>query len=243
MKQVDPRVKLLWTLLCTTGALLFRHPGWLAGLYLFTLAGIVLFGADLRLFARRLKSFLPVLIAVGLLQILFVRSGLPLVILRGRTLLTLNGLQQAATTILRFLIIFSTAAVIATENNRRMIAALTKMGVPYLFSFLLLTALRFIPFFSAAFSNALTAVQLRGVQPEKLPFKKRVRLYTELVLPVIADAVVRAEHLAIAMEARGFGALPDRTSYVDVFMTERDWLLLTLLLGLGAAAFGLYYLA
>ena len=32
MKAADPRVKLLWTLLCTTGALLFVRPWWMLGL-------------------------------------------------------------------------------------------------------------------------------------------------------------------------------------------------------------------
>ncbi|HBG00356.1 MAG TPA: hypothetical protein DDW87_02110 [Firmicutes bacterium] len=67
-------------------------------------------------------------------------------------------------------------------------------------------------------------------------------MYGDLVLPVVADAIVKAQNLAIVMEARGFGALPRRTTYLNVSMTPGDWLLALLLLGVGTMSIGSYYL-
>ena len=94
----------------------------------------------------------------------------------------------------------------AGENSRRVIAGLTQIGVPYMFAFMMMTALRFIPEFGAVFADALVSIQLRGVELKKVPLGRKLRLYGYLLLPVTADAVVKSQDLAIAMEARGFGA-------------------------------------
>ncbi len=242
MKHADPRVKLLWAILCTGAALLFVRPVWMLGACLFAVGGTLLFGARFDLLLRRLQGLIPFLLLLAVLQIAFTRSGTPLLTLAGKVAVTTDGLSRALNTALRFLALLSAAAVMAAESNRRVIAALNKMGLPYLFCFLLLTALRFIPFFGRAFQDALTALQLRGVQPDKLPVKKRILLYRELVLPIVTDTVYRAETLAVAMQARGFGALPERTSYLAVSMSAADWLLTAALLALGGGALRFYYL-
>src|SRR5699024_6681825 len=109
-------------------------------------------------------------------------------------------------------------SVMVEENSRKVIVALTQMGIPYTFSFMLLTALRFLPLFRSAFSNALMAIQLRGIELNKIPWNKRFYFYSSLILPVVAGAVISAQQLATVMESRGFGALPKRTSYVQVAM-------------------------
>ena len=83
MKRADPRVKLLWVLLCTTGALVFFRPMWMLGLTLFSLGGTLLFGVTLQALGRRLRGFLPLALVILALHILFVRAGNPLVIIRG----------------------------------------------------------------------------------------------------------------------------------------------------------------
>lgn len=242
MKRADPRVKLLWVLLCTTGALVFFRPMWMLGLTLFSLGGTLLFGVSLQALGRRLRGFLPLALVILALHILFVRAGNPLVIIRGYPVLYSGGVMRGATTLLRFFVILCSAAVMARENTRRVLTALTKLGISYLFSFMLMIALRFIPSFSTSFSDALIALQLRGVELKKIPFGQKIRLYKDLVLPVVADAVVKSKELAIVMEARGFGALPTRTSYLDVRMTFADWVLTCILFSLGLLSFGFYYL-
>lgn len=242
MKKADPRVKLLWVLLCTTAALVFTRPWWMMGLSLFTIGGVLFFGADLKALKFRLRRFLPLLLMIALIHALFIGSGRPFLTIRGLVLVRSDGLLRGITTILRFFVILSAAAVMAAEKNRRVIAALNKMGVPYLFSFLLTTALRFLPTFGETFSQALIAIQLRGVQLKKIPLRKRLTVYSYLFLPVVADSVSKARVLAAVMEARGFGALSRRTYFIEVNMSVWDWVLLGLLLSAGIFAFTCYYL-
>ncbi len=241
MRDADPRVKLFWTIICTTGAIIFNRPCWMLGLSIFTLVGAIVLGNDMKTFIARFKGFLPLLLMVALVQIIFVRSGEPLLLYKDITLISKVGLIRGLGTAMRFFVILCSSSVMAAENKRRFIVALTNTGVPYLFSFLLMTALRFLPFFSSSFEDALVAIQLRGIQPKTIPWQKRLRLYGSLVLPVVADAIVKAQNLAMAMEARGFGALTRRTSYIKVRMTAKDWLLLVGLIVLSAWVVLEYY--
>ncbi len=241
MRNADPRVKLLWVLLITTAALIFKRPCWLFGLGLFTLAGILFFGADSRSLRLRLGRFLPLLFFIALIHALFSGTGRPLLVFNGFVFVTWEGLLRGITTMLRFFVILAAAAVMAAEENRRVIAALNQMGIPYLFSFLLTTALRFLPTFGQAFSQSLTAIQLRGVQLEKLLLRQKLSLYSYLFLPVVADSVGRAKMLAAVMEARGFGAFKKRTYYTQVRLSCFDWLLLVILTSTGILAFTCYY--
>jgi len=241
MRDLDPRVKLLWMVICTTGALVFYDPIWMMGLACFSLVGTLVLGADLKSFIARFRHFLGFLSFVVLLQVIFNRSGAPVLSINSFVLLYSAGLNRGIIIALRYFVILCAASVMVEENNLKVIAALTQMGIPYTFSFMLLTALRFLPLFRSSFSNALVAIQLRGVELNKIPWNKRLYFYSSLILPVVADAVVRAQQLATVMEARGFGALPQRTSYVQVAMKFKDWTFAILLFGLCGFAFKLYY--
>src|SRR5690554_1428705 len=119
MRNGDPRVKLVWVLLCTTGALIFFRPWWMLSLALFTLAGTLAFGAELESLLGRLTRLLPLLAGIFLIHILFVQTGEPLLLIRGFPLVTSDGILRGATTLLRFFVILGCAAVMARENSRR----------------------------------------------------------------------------------------------------------------------------
>lgn len=241
MKSADPRVKLLWAVVCTSGAVFLSKPWWMLGLTGFSLFGALLFGADLVGLTRRLKRFLPVLLMVAAVQVLFVRTGAPLVVVGGRILLTADGVWRGLSAAMRMVIIFCSGAVMAREDSRRVINSLIQMKVPYVFCFSLFAALRFIPLFGEAFAQALTALQLRGVDLRRVPWRQKLRLYSALLVPVLAETLARAENLAAVMEARGFGALPQRTIYVRNTMNGRDWAAVAVLLLVGVFAVRFYY--
>lgn len=240
MNELDPRAKLMWMLLCTTAALYFSRPFWMLGLALFSVIGAVSLGADLTGLVERVRRFFPLLVTVALIQVLFIRTGAPILIVRDHILATSEGLVRGLNIAVRLFVICCAASVMAGENNRKVIAALSKMGISYHFAFMLLTALRFLPFFRSAFSDAIIAIQLRGINLKRIPINKKLRLYSALILPVVAEAVLKAQDLAVAMEARGFGALPRRTSYLQVKMKGLDWVAIMVFAALGGIAFRLY---
>ena len=46
---------------------------------------------------------------------------------------------------------------------------------------------------------------------KKIPWGQKLAMYRRLALPIVYGAMLKAQQLAIAMEARGFRAYPRRT--------------------------------
>ena len=227
--KTDPRVKLFALLLLTTLALIFDSLWWQFGLLLAVMILAAFWGKGLAGFFRSARGFLGLVLAVALLQCLFTRSGQPLLDIGGFTLVYRDGAAAGLSAALRFLTVICAAAMLSGESSRRMIAGLSGMGLPYTLVFMLMTALRFLPLFRSSFQDAVTSVQLRGVDLRSVPWRKRMGFYGSLLLPVLAEAIERARELAVSMEARGFGAYDSRSNYYQLKMSPRDWLLVALL--------------
>lgn len=241
MKRLDPRIKLYCIALLSSAALIFKSAVFMAGLSVAACVAALGLGADLKRFFMRFRRFINLLLMIAAIQFLTVRSGEPLLVIKGFTLITADGAERAITTAMRFFIIMCSASIMAGKNSRRVIVGLTQMGIPYMFAFMVMTALRFLPLFSQAFTDALTSIQLRGIDLKQVRFGKKVKLYGYLLLPVVADAVVKSQDLAMAMEARGFGAYRSRTFYIKLKLTVLDYIMLAALTVLAAAAFYSYY--
>ena len=63
---------------------------------------------------------------------------------------------------------------------------------------------------------------MRGVDIRKVKVGKKIKLYSYLLLPVVSDAIVKSQELAMALEARGFQAYPTRTFYLDLKLSTWD---------------------
>ena len=240
MKTLDPRAKLLCIFLCTSLALVYKDAWSMAGLCAFTLLSAQVLGGDLISFYKKLRHLVTLLLSITVLQILFVRTGTPLVVIGRFTLVSWDGLLRGILAVLRYAIILASASVMAGENSRKVIQSLIQCGMPYTFAFMLQIALRFMPLFSQSFSDAMSAIQLRGVELREVPMKKRIGLYAHLLLPVIADAIIKSQDLATTMQARGFGAYKRRTSYLHIRLKAADWVAMAVLVALFAAALALY---
>ncbi len=227
--RVDPRTKLFAIMSITSLAIYYRN--WVGLVYLLILASVlcVVFKADYKTFINKMKRFLYMFLFISLLQIIFVRSGAPLIVVSDVVLATTEGINRGISLGLRVMIIFSSAAIMAGENSRNVIASFSKMKVPYLFSFMLMITLRFLPIYMESFTDAITALQLRGINLKKTPAGRKIKLYGHLLLPVVSDSVIKSQELAMTMEARGFGAMKKRTNYLQVRMSWIDYVVIFIL--------------
>ena len=217
--KTDPRVKLLAMLLLTTLGLIFNSLLWQFLLLLAVMVLAAFWGKGLTGFFRSARGFLGLVLAVVLLQCIFTRSGQPLFEIGGFTLVYRDGAAAGLSAALRFLTVICSAAMLSGETSRRMISGLSGLGLPYTLIFMLMTALRFLPLFRSSFQDAVTSVQLRGVDLRSVPWRKRMGFYGSLLLPVLAEAIERARELAVSMEARGFGAYDSRSNYYQLKFT------------------------
>lgn len=101
-----------------------------------------------------------------------------------------------------------------------------------------LAALRLLPILSREWQVLAMARRARGVEAGRSPLAA-VRLFAGLLLGMLVAAIRRGTRMALAMEARGFGARPCRTSARVQRMRAADWAWIGAGIFLAAAAIGL----
>ncbi|MFU8826286.1 MAG: energy-coupling factor transporter transmembrane component T family protein [Brevefilum sp.] len=151
--------------------------------------------------------------ALFLLYVLFEKSGLVLFdpgidFLR----LTTGGLQLGMRFSGRFLaIVFMSYVFILTTDPSDLAYALMKVGLPYRFGFMLVTALRLAPVMEDEGQTIYRAQLARGIRYDQTNLKKVVLLLQQFLTPLLISALRRADKLVFSMEGRGFGAHTKRT--------------------------------
>ena len=226
LTRLDPRVKLFVLLGFSTTALVLRAPIALSALLLTVMIVLLAGGVRPGDIWAKLRGLFGLIVILFILQCLFSRGGDPLLVVSGQTIVTESGFDTAVLISLRLLIVILSALFVVVGQSRDYLLALTQLKVPYEIAFMVLVALRFLPMLREEAHDVLCASQLRGLKLKKAGLKKQAGAYISIVLPVVAGAIRRAEHLSIAMEARGFRAFPHRTSMRRLRMRAADWVYL-----------------
>lgn len=86
---------------------------------------------------------------------------------------------------------------------RELQEALDELRVPPTFSFILMLALRYVPFMGRRIKRITEAQISRGI--DLRPRLRNLPHFTALVLPLLIQAFLLSEELALALESRGFG--------------------------------------
>lgn len=157
---------------------------------------------------------------------------LPPIILGGKNIwdLTLEGvLFGVAMTIKMMAVIFVFPMVIITTAITDFVAGLTKLRVPYKFSFTLAIALRMVPQVNSSFEIIQDAQKVRGIDLEKLSLLKRLRVYVSLLVPLILALLRSSDTMDIALESRGFGHTTKPTSIDDTSLRTIDYVTLAVI--------------
>ncbi len=100
-------------------------------------------------------------------------------------------------------------------------AAVQQLRVPYRIGYTALAAFRFVPRFGYELEVIRQAHRVRGAHGGRGPFAAAARWWGYIV-PLLAGAIRHAERVALAMDARAFGAHPDRTERHLVPWRVRD---------------------
>lgn len=203
IELLDPRTKLILTLMYAICAVSVGSIGWLAAYYGLLLLLIVAIG-EVRTYSRWLRLVVP-------MSLFF-----------GAVIWWSVDFHAAAFSALKLLVLtsvfFAFFTVTAPED---MANSLVKIGLPYPIAFVMSTALQFVPMMGRKVKSVLDAQRSRGIPLE--PGWAALRHYPAFLGPVLIQAFQFAEDLAEAMEARGFGR-PGRTFLKEYKMCRRDWL-------------------
>lgn len=211
--SVDPRTKLVLVMCISSLAVILQDLLLMSIVMLIAVALSVYFGSNFVRGLKRVRAFAWIFVLMVLAQSIFTSGGSEILGVGGISLISTLGLQRGGSVVLRILIIVASAGIMTTSSSRDILQGLSQWKVPYEIGFMVAVAIRFLPLLREEAVDILTAVQLRGLELDRIPVRQRLRIYSYLLTPMISSVLGKSRELALAVEMRGFRAYPERTSY------------------------------
>lgn len=119
------------------------------------------------------------------------------------------------------LVLLSLLAGLTTTGPELVRALVQNLRVPYRLGYTALAALRFVPRFRHELEVIRAAHRVRGTDGGRGPVAAARRTIS-YAIPLLASAIRHAERVALAMDARAFGAHPTRTERIVSRWRPRD---------------------
>lgn len=184
---------------------------------------------------RRLRIlFVLVFVMTFLIWTLFYRQGEPLVTI-GPVRVSAEALRYALGMALKLTTFLAVGTLfLSTSKVEEFAYALHRCGLPYKLGFTMTLAFRLVPAFVEAGFTVVQAQRCRGFDFDRGSILQRIRHYVPVIVPVFIGALRRADHMAMALEARGFQSNRVRTSYQRYRFRWRDACVLAAELGVAA---------
>ena len=175
---------------------------------------------------------IPALLLLSILVVnsLFFPGGRDVLASLGPLSITREGLTFGLISAGRVLVAFlASVAFLFTTLADDMLETLIARGASHRISFVILSAVQMVPRMQARAGSILEAQQARGLSLEG-SFVRRVRALVPLIGPVLLGSLIDVRERTFALEARGFGARPNRTAYRVVADPPIDrWLRLAII--------------
>ena len=227
--RLDPRVKLVGTILYIVSLFLFKKAAPYVLAVIFLAAVISLSKVPFSYMVRGLKAIMILLLITAAFNI-FLTSGELLAKVWIFTI-TREGVINAVFIAIRLvlLIIGSSLMTLTTTPNQltdameKLMHPLTKIKVPvHEISMMMSIALRFIPILLEETDKIMKAQMARGADFESGNLIKKIKAMIPLLVPLFVSAFRRANDLAMAMEARCYQGGDNRTKMKPLKYHKRD---------------------
>lgn len=233
LHRLDPRVKLLATLLYVTLLFLVRDPLWFIPIAATVLALYRAAKVPLRFLARGLRGILFLL----LVTFFFRATMTPGQELAGFWIfsVTREGLMKAALMTSRIGLMICGAALLSYTTTPRALADGLEVGLGFLervkipvhaMAVITMIAFRFIPVLMEEVNHLMDAQASRGAEFHRCSLWKKCRNVVFLLLPLFFSVLRRSADLAMAMEARGYREGAETTRMHPLVFARRDRLAL-----------------
>lgn len=238
--KLDPRTKILLVVLYI--AALFAARGvWGYAVMALTLAACVRISkVGLRPLVRGLKPVLFIIVFTAVLN-LFFTPGEEYLFQWGALHVSAAGLRNAVYMVLRimmlimgtFLMTYTTSPISLTDGLERLLNGLKRFRVPvHEMAMIMSIALRFIPTLIEETDKIMSAQKARGADMESGNLIQRARAMLPVLVPLFISAFRRADELATAMECRCYHGGEGRTKLHVLRYQRRDFIALSMGVGI-----------
>ena len=203
--RLDPRVKLLVSILLFTTTLLVRS--------VYELAGVLAFMVVVSAVAMVLRRVARTMAFTGAFSLLIFVLNL---------VFTANLVTSLLYSVRFVAIVVSTSLFFITTSPDELEQVMKTFRLPRDVVFAFVTAVRFIPVMLLDTIQIMDAQKSRGLELEKGNVIRRVRNMIPILIPLVVNSVVRSGELAEAMESRAYGAVARPTSLLEYRMSLAD---------------------
>ena len=240
--RLDPRVKIV-AIFVYMIVIFFVKDLIGYGLTTAALAAVVAAsGVPLRFIVRGLRPIAVILVITFLLN-LFLYDG-TILWKWGIFTITYEGLKQAIYILVRLIILifgasmltYTTKPLALTDGFEALLRPLNRIGVPsHEIAMMMSIALRFIPTLMIETDKIMKAQQARGADFESGNLIKRAKNMIPLLVPLFVRALIIAQELALAMEARCYRGGEGRTKLHPMKYEKMDFIAYAMLVIFTAA--------
>ena len=240
--KLDPRTKLMATLVYILSLFLFRNVAGFAAVTFWLLLVIRMSKVPFGYMVKGLKAIVIILVITVVFN-LFLTPGETLISF-WKLRITEEGLRNAVfmTVRLIYLILGSSILTLTTTPNQltdgleKSLKPLNKIHVPvHEIAMMMSIALRFIPTLIEETDKIMKAQLARGADFESGNLVKKAKAMVPLLVPLFISAFRRANDLALAMEARCYHGGEGRTKMKPLKYKRVDFIVYLAVAGYFAA--------
>ena len=227
--RLDPRVKLLGTLLFIIALFSYKNPlGYALGIAFMCMV-IKLSHVPVKFITKGLKGIMMIMCITVVIN-LFLTAGTPLISFWKITI-TYEGLAMAVTMIIRLILLIMGSSIVTLTTTPNNLTDGLEKGLGFMKAFhvpvgdvamMMSIALRFIPILLEETDRIMKAQLARGADFENGNLVKRAKALVPVLVPLFVSAFRRAGDLAMAMEARCYRGGDGRTKMKPLVYKKRD---------------------
>jgi ABC-type cobalt transport system, permease component CbiQ and related transporters len=239
LHRLDPRTKLVGTLIFISSIFMAESYAAYALLTAFSVFAIAVSGVPVRMLLRSVRPLWMIIVITVLIHI-FSTPGTVIYAL-GPLTATAEGLRQGALMASRLvfliamssLLTFTTSPIVLTDGIERLLNPFRRFGLPaHELAMMMTIALRFVPTLLEETDRIMKAQMARGADFSSGNILRRARNMVPLLVPLFISAFRRADELAVAMEARCYRGGENRTRMKELRFAARDTVALAAVLAL-----------
>ena len=222
LHRLDPKIKIILTLVYIVMLFLIRSPLSYAAFAVMTAALVLMTRINIRFFLKGLRPMLFIIVFTAVINLLFTpgEALISLRVLRWTLSITAEGVQMAAVMFYRLILLvtgtsiltLTTSPLMLTDGIEKLLTPLTVIKVPaHEIAMMMTIAIRFIPTLAEETDKIQKAQTARGADFSSKNLIKRVKAMIPLLVPLFVSAFRRADELATAMDARCYNGGKNRT--------------------------------
>lgn len=236
LHRLDPRVKIMCTLLYLISLFLFQNVGGYVVATLFLATMIRLSKVPLKFIVKGLRPVIMLLMITVLFNLFLTKTG-NIVLEFWIFKITDEGIRITVFMVIRLvylilgssLMTFTTTPNALTDGIERLLWPLRKIKVPvHEIAMMMSIALRFIPILLEETDKIMKAQLARGADLENGNIIQKAKAMIPILVPLFVSAFRRATDLAMAMEARCYRGGDGRTKMKPLVYRRKDYVAYTI---------------